>query len=126
MILNSVLSLNKNFYRCEPCDRFFSSNRKLKDHKQRHTSNRTKYFCSVCGKGFLDRGYLAKHEKRIHLVGDISPDTFKTHECDVCNKSFASISNLNNHKKIHSGKKFEICSRTKNFHMDFLMKFCVF
>ncbi|XP_044731202.1 zinc finger protein 2 homolog [Chrysoperla carnea] len=106
---------NQFKFRCEICDNFFSSNKKLQNHKERHNKIRKKYFCSSCGKGFLNDKYLTIHEKRAHSTpindetGDDKDRIVRNHECDECHKMFASVHSLNNHKKVHAGIREHTC-----------------
>ncbi|XP_044728811.1 zinc finger protein 718-like [Chrysoperla carnea] len=113
---NHVRSHKNEFkFRCEICDKFFSGNRELQRHKQRHNKIRKKYFCSSCGKGFLNDKYLTIHEKRAHSTpindetGDDKDRIVRNHECDECHKMFASVHSLNNHKKVHAGVREHTC-----------------
>ena len=55
---------------------------------------------------------LKKGSHRIHPSNSInkkSRDSSRKHMCDTCGKTFITISNLNDHVRIHSGDKPYIC-----------------
>lgn len=84
-------------YRCEQCNKSFMSNYDLEDHKASHLG--TKFICEHCGNTYSQKSYLIAHKRAIH---GIQKTARKQHQCDLCNKSFASEHNLRNHASLHS------------------------
>ena len=56
-----------------------------------------RYECEICGRKFMQRGYLKTHRRTVHGVGDV-----KNFECGVCSKVFNLKSNLTAHlRRVH-------------------------
>ena len=54
--------------------------------------------CLQCGKVFTRKIDLKNHVKHVH-------DKIREHICEVCAKGFATSSDLNTHKRTHTGEK---------------------
>ena len=92
-------------FKCEECDRGFTTRQHLTRHKRTHTGEKP-YSCEVCGRGFADASNLAKHV-RTH-TGE------KPYNCEVCGKDFSQSSHLLKHKRTHTGEKpysCEVCGK---------------
>ncbi|CAG9821460.1 unnamed protein product [Phaedon cochleariae] len=76
-------------YRCEMCQRAFTSAVYLSAHKRYHTGIRS-HICSTCGKGFITASDLYHHEK-IHA-------NKRAYRCETCPKAFNTSSDLHKHK----------------------------
>ncbi|CAG9133796.1 unnamed protein product [Plutella xylostella] len=66
-----------------------------------------KFFCDICGKGFISKSYLTFHIQTKHL-------NTKINECKKCGKTFASKSGLRMHMIKHTrirNFKCKICSK---------------
>ncbi|XP_071115795.1 uncharacterized protein [Haliotis cracherodii] len=68
---------------------------------QRKRSVSTKYFCSYCGKVFVNQSLLVTHE-RCHS-GE------KPYPCSICGQRFALKSNMHQHKQLHSEDRPFMC-----------------
>ncbi|XP_050418090.2 gastrula zinc finger protein XlCGF26.1 [Patella vulgata] len=119
---------------CDVCPKSFSSKRNLKMHRMRHSASAlTKVKCDICGllvrplkmkrhleahdrgealtclyckKCFVDGKTREKHEMT-HINSQIEEKRYK---CELCNRMFATISNVTRHKKIHTGEKSFLCN----------------
>ncbi|KAL6092238.1 hypothetical protein STEG23_026766 [Scotinomys teguina] len=49
-------------YQCHECERSFTQNRSLIEHKKIHTGEKP-YQCDTCGKGFTRTSYLVQHQR---------------------------------------------------------------
>jgi KRAB domain-containing zinc finger protein len=106
-------------YACGVCSRQFSNLNNLNLHLRSHSN-----VCGVCGKRFVSSEKLERH-KRVHVGGKLNPRKGrkkcarpngvqelslaqagdKPYVCTVCNKRFATASNLNHHSHIHLQEK---------------------
>ena len=128
-----VCELPTAFY-CEVCGRCYSSVKKLKAHKksQHKSDSKEDFACGVCGKIFMHKYQLTKHEvihnepsfvcancdqkfrRRQALLrhyehfhdGSKSKLLF---QCPVCNLKFSRTENLLRHTRIHDTSEFK-CS----------------
>ncbi|CAH1173747.1 unnamed protein product [Phaedon cochleariae] len=78
---------------CEVCEKVFKSTLSLLQHKKR-IHNPKKHQCHVCDKAFTEKYNLSQHLSRKHLKQRI-------HECGECNKEFATVRQLREHKFEH-------------------------
>jgi KRAB domain-containing zinc finger protein len=88
-------------YTCDVCNKAFSQQSYLVQHKLIHSSERH-YTCDVCNMAFNQHSSLTLH-KRTHN-GDCP------YTCDVCNKAFSLHSNLIRHQLVHSVERPYICN----------------
>ncbi|XP_026482832.1 zinc finger protein 431-like [Ctenocephalides felis] len=131
-------------YECDVCNRSFAESDHLKEHMAHHIPNNSKenpFKCEICHKAF-DRLSALKRHMLIHSGSlkrhmaihngirshecNICKKTFKRssilkchmlihsgvrpHECNVCKKTFRDLSNLRNHMLIHSGVRSHECN----------------
>ncbi|XP_052895069.1 zinc finger protein 85-like [Anopheles moucheti] len=82
-------------FRCEHCDKTFTSNRTLVSHRSCHITGQHK--CAQCGRAFNRKENLNRHISLKHGEATIP--------CDVCPKKFKTITVLNIHKLSHTGEK---------------------
>ncbi|ESO04608.1 hypothetical protein HELRODRAFT_99505 [Helobdella robusta] len=118
-------------YSCDVCGATFSHRSNLSRHKLQHCAAK-KFQCDQCGKGFTQKSNLMSHQSMVHYnTGSdsvaLSTLSFsgrsgaerihrkpKTHSCDICGKSFVSLTGLKNHGALHTGNrpfKCAICEK---------------
>lgn len=85
---------------CKVCQKSFTNKKNLKIHMNSHeliNSEKNKFICSICGKGFKLARYLKSHEK-IHTG-------IKAYKCEICNVCFIHQHTLKSHQRVHTGEK---------------------
>ena len=83
-------------YKCELCDKRFTTSSHLSEHMQTHTGAKP-FKCELCGKGFAASSYLPAHMRT--LTGE------KPYRCELCGKGFTQFFNLSTHMRTHTGSK---------------------
>lgn len=84
-------------YKCAMCSQQFSNPSSLKIHENVHTCKR--YICDVCGNSFSEKYRLMEHQQ-----SHTDEREFKCTHQD-CQKAFKRKRDLQDHLKIHEGKK---------------------
>lgn len=115
-------------YKCSVCERSFPHNNTLKSHLRRHYDDR-QYGCEFCPKKFIDRTALVRHLRThtgmLKIFKNFKFDLCsayyfikiiflfisgeKPYFCDLCNKEFATATNLNKHRKVINFRAYYYC-----------------
>lgn len=82
----------KVIYRCDRCQKQFTTRRALTYHLNSHFGLKP-YSCSECSKAFSQKTHLNVH-KKVH-------SGVKPHVCFQCGKRFAIASNMKKHLSLH-------------------------
>ena len=113
----------KKKHHCEICGNFYSSSTALNTHMELHTMKEKPFKCDKCTSAFYNKHQLKSHIKMVHeepskckichapLRG--APAVIRKHmlnvhgakymyECNVCDKEFEALYELNAHKKSHT------------------------
>ncbi|XP_055609721.1 transcription factor grauzone-like [Uranotaenia lowii] len=109
------------------CNKVIYKRRKVLDHIDSHL-NPEKFRCDICQKSYSSKHYLDLHNLKIHSVDQpfkcekceqrfpkeyLLKAHLVTHvqaECNICNKVLASVNSLRNHISIvHNGESKRIC-----------------
>ncbi|EGI70566.1 Glutathione S-transferase [Acromyrmex echinatior] len=98
-------------YKCQKCDRFYSSKKSLDRHISTH--NDKEFKCDSCDKQFFCLDKLHKHIN-LHRVKEKPKPVL----CKICNKSFRKIDtmvrHLNTHKKAYPKDVFSILKEIRD------------
>ncbi|CAG2225894.1 KRAB [Mytilus edulis] len=94
-------------YKCKTCGKCFESTSRLKIHERSHSDDKM-FKCVLCGKGYKYKCTLENHMKVCdcqHTKEDLDEHTEDAHKyvCEECNKTFASASGFQNHRKLLHG-----------------------
>lgn len=88
-------TLRQNVFFCSVCERGFSQKGNLKRHILTHTGEKP-FHCSKCIKK-----YTTKYELKIHILTHSEDNPF---QCSVCQKTFTRSNSLKRHLITHSNK----------------------
>ena len=99
-----------DFYKCNVCEKVFTTNEKYKEHKKKCTKVPKKHVCSKCSKGFTSRTYLVQHYDYHHTN---KPKQFR---CETCNTDFELEKSFKEHnRRLHNPGDYkymcDFCSR---------------
>ena len=97
---NHKLSHGEKPFQCNDCEKSYSMQCKLREHKISHTGEKL-YKCKTCNMTFGLRKYLSRHEK--------SHSQAKQFHCTTCDKSFRIKTSLTVHERIHNGERPYVC-----------------
>ncbi|XP_069837034.1 zinc finger protein 271-like [Dendropsophus ebraccatus] len=100
-IINSTIQRH-SLFSCSKCGKQFLQRSSLVRHQKTHTEGRP-FVCPECGKCFTKKSHLFQHLK-IH-TGE------KPYPCSECGKRFSQKSDLVKHQRIHTGEKPYSCSK---------------
>uniref|UniRef100_I3JR02 C2H2-type domain-containing protein n=2 Tax=Oreochromis TaxID=8139 RepID=I3JR02_ORENI len=86
---------------CTMCDQTFSSQTRLLRHLQTHSVEGAKlrYNCRFCDQTFSGRPL----KPRTH--------TFRSYQCDLCSKTYGSLTGLQSHRATHTAESRFLCSQ---------------
>lgn len=103
-------------YKCDECDKDFSTSHGLEVHVRRaHSTDIRPYACDLCPKAFSHALSLAQH-RATHTQE-------RCFHCKICGKSFKRSSTLSTHLLIHSDTRPYSCAHCgKRFHQKSDMK----
>ena len=94
--LRTHMNIHTHKYKCFECGECFQGNRRLAEHKRRHSGEKP-LECTVCSKRFTTSVELVKHS--IIHSGE------KPYKCHVCDKAFSPSRDVNSYIRIHTGDK---------------------
>ncbi|XP_043923946.1 zinc finger imprinted 3-like [Protopterus annectens] len=87
---------HKKVYKHAVCGKGFVQKSNMKKHQYTHTKQNP-HKCDICGKTFADKRYLIGHQ-----LGHTGEKPFK---CTICDKRFIYQKSMVSHQSIHTGKK---------------------
>uniref|UniRef100_A0A8C6FGA8 Zinc finger imprinted 2 n=1 Tax=Moschus moschiferus TaxID=68415 RepID=A0A8C6FGA8_MOSMO len=97
-------------YKCEFCERDFSTRPGREKHQQVHTGKKP-FVCKQCGEAFYLMPHLTRHQKthadgksltqRADVYGRVRIQSQDCHECFQCGKAFIQAAHLFQHLKAH-------------------------
>ena len=86
--------IKKENHECQVCCKIFPKMTMLTDHISIVHEDTKRHACTYCGKEYGWSDHLAGHIREYHLKKN-------THyECEICNKSYSTIYDLNKHAKV--------------------------
>lgn len=96
-------------FSCPSCDKRFKTEMHLTTHllTQGPDHDKTKFTCILCDQDFTSKFGLKGHMRRKHDVftESITPSLRKKYSCEVCGKNLANVTNLADHRRIHTGER---------------------
>jgi len=97
----------KKEFRCDYCGKSYAIKYTYEQHLRTHTEGRPK--CPECGSTFASAFSLFRHRAKVHNL----EHNYTTHNCDQCERTFFSLSELLLHKQRHSADKVHECPECK-------------
>ncbi|KAG8176293.1 hypothetical protein JTE90_011277 [Oedothorax gibbosus] len=97
-------------FKCDICNKFLSSKRTLKAHKETHETLTKNHKCKECGHLFARADSL-----RIHMQVHTSTNRFT---CDICSKVFAQRRYLLRHMRNHNKNNLYRCNLCDKTYID--------
>ncbi|XP_071357971.1 zinc finger protein 184 isoform X2 [Trachinotus anak] len=93
-------------FHCSQCDRTFQHSWDLAKHESKHRGVAISFSCQLCKCSFANLRSLTVHHKKSHSQECQLPQI-----CSICTQSFATPSELLEHKKSHVTSKRYICQK---------------
>ncbi|XP_023263935.1 zinc finger protein 16-like [Seriola lalandi dorsalis] len=93
-------------FHCSQCDRTFQHSWDLAKHESKHRGVAISFPCQLCKCSFANLRALTFHHKKSH-----SQECGPPQICSICTQSFATSSELLEHKKSHVTSKRYICQK---------------
>ncbi|KAL1378772.1 hypothetical protein pipiens_015358 [Culex pipiens pipiens] len=109
--------LHQKLYRCDECGKEFGWQSNLDSHRRSVHNEERPFVCQQCGTSFKVSNSLCRHRKRCHIMrqkallkANPEPRRRPQHACDLCDKTFATKSTRDNHRRsIHTGERSYLC-----------------
>lgn len=95
---------DKTTYKCVLCEKTFLQRSDLTEHTNTHTKP---HQCPLCNQGFARSNTMKRH-----MDTHIEINNRKYHMCDICFKSFTTVSALRLHRKKYTGG---LCAEERHF-----------
>ncbi|XP_063696165.1 zinc finger protein 708-like [Culicoides brevitarsis] len=101
-----AVSLDNFTFKCETCGKGFSKKSNLSRHMSSHDEKSYKWKCGICGKKFNNSSNYKVHK--------YSHNPEKNIPCKYCDKMFKNQDSLRSHYVLHEGKLFScrVCEKT--------------
>ena len=98
---------NCNILDCDVCEKKFSFNSQLENHKRKEHIKKD-FQCDICGKKLSDNSRLKRHKNTQH--GERAVTIL---ECNFCRKTYKNSSDLRSHIRLEHGEPFkcELCEK---------------
>ena len=104
--LTDIHELGKFQYQCDICNKAFSGNTTLLEHKKyvhegasKQLAEPEKVFCDKCGKSYVNQNSLKSHMMRIHNEYEIT-DKDLHKKCEQCGKVFNEPQEFDHHLRL--------------------------
>ena len=102
-------------YKCEQCQKGFSSIHSLTVHENVHHKGIKPFLCTICGNGFTSKISLVEH---MNMHNGIKPFSCKICDLSFARKSTLRLHNISEHNENTMNVKCKICHKTyKNIYV---------
>lgn len=91
-------------FKCDQCPKSFKQYSTWYIHRRKH-SGAPPHECNECGKRYYERSMLKKHQRCVH--GILKEESRV--ECTICQKILSCASGLQQHMRLHTGRKLIHC-----------------
>ena len=106
-VISSYMGLHSPGHRkfsCTQCNETFAWKSSLNRHvEKKHGEEKPMFPCQFCENHYTLASILSDHVKRDHFAE-------RSHQCDICPKSFFKLNDLKYHKRVHLAVKPYVCS----------------